>query len=304
MQPRPLFVAFAFAVLLLSGGDVQAAQPAPKPAAELAALRARAAKGEAAAQFDLSQRILNGETGSMDGAEALRLCRAAAEQGHVQAQFALGCLLADFQGKRAEAIGWWRKAAEKGDVGSQFNLGNAYRLGNGVERDAAEAAKWYRKAAEQGHPYAQFSLGLALSNGDGVKKDLAEAIAWYRKSAEGGADKAQFNLGNAYWNGVGAPQDYAEAAKWYRKAAEQGMAAAQLNLAECLLKGYGQPKDIDEACAWLLLAQDRNATARAALQMVVMQSDISDERQRAIERRAAALAKEIEARPAPRGWSK
>ncbi len=195
--------------------------------------------------------------------------------------------------------------AAKGDVSAQFNLGNAYRLGRGsLAPNPVEAAKWYRKAAEQGHPYAQFSLGLALYNGDGVKKDLAEAISWYRKSAEGGADKAQFNLGNAYWNGKGAPQDYVEAAKWYRKAAEQGMPQAQLCLAECIMKGYGQQPDIIEACAWLSLAQDRNQTAAAMLQMFIMQSDMTPEQVQKIKQRAAVLAAEIAARPAPRGWTK
>lgn len=195
--------------------------------------------------------------------------------------------------------------AAKGDVSAQFNLGNAYRLGRGsLAANPVEAAKWYRKAAEQGHPYAQFSLGLALSNGDGVKKDLVEAISWYRKSAEGGADKAQFNLGNAYWNGKGAPQDYVEAAKWYRKAAEQGMAQAQLCLAECIMKGYGQQPDIIEACAWLSLAQDRNQTAAAMLQMLIMQSDMTPEQIQKIKDRATALAAEIAARPAPRAWTK
>jgi TPR repeat protein len=204
-----------------------------------------------------------------------------------------------------QEIALLRKSAAQGNASAQFNLGNVYRLGRGsVAPDPVEAAKWYRKAAEQGHPYAQFSLGLALYTGDGVKKDIAEAITWYRRSAEGGADKAQFNLGNAYWNGKGAPQDFVEAAKWYRKAAEQGMAQSQLCLAECILKGYGQPVDTIEACAWLMLAQRSNETAKMMLQMVVMQSEMTDEQVEKVRHRAKALDAEIAARPAPRGWTR
>jgi TPR repeat protein len=35
------------------------------------------------------------------------------------------------------------------------NLGQAYNLGNGVEKDTAEAARWWQKAAEQGLAKAQ-----------------------------------------------------------------------------------------------------------------------------------------------------
>ncbi len=43
-----------------------------------------------------------------------------------------------------------RAAAEEGDVDAQFELGEAYFLGRGVPQDAAAAVAWFRQAAEQG----------------------------------------------------------------------------------------------------------------------------------------------------------
>lgn len=299
---RTLLACVVLLVAALHGGTT------PAEVAEFEAIKAKAIKGDAAAEAEMAGRILTGKgvDPTPDNVkEALRLLRSSADKGDSEGQFGLGDVLMHGMGRSAEAIDWWRKAAEQGHVGAQFNLGNAYRLGRaGGLPDAAEAAKWYRMAAEQGHPYAQFSLALALANGDGVKKDLAEAISWYRKSAEGGADKAQFNLGVAYWNGRGVPQDFAEAAKWYRMAAEQGMHQAQLCLAECIVKGYGQPADTIEACAWLTLAQRRNPAARETLQMLVSQSDLTPDQLEKVRTRARELDAEIAARPASRAWSR
>src|SRR5438309_9048594 len=53
---------------------------------------------------------------------------------------------------------WYRKAAEQGHADAQFALGACYANGRGVGKDEVEAGKWYRKAAEQGHAEAQCRL--------------------------------------------------------------------------------------------------------------------------------------------------
>jgi len=121
-----------------------------------------------------------------------------------------------------EAAKWYRKAAEQGDADAQSNLGFAYFFGNGVPRDSSEAVKWYRKAAEQGQPRAQWWLGFFYHNGNGVPKDAAESVKWYRKAAEQGFACAQFSIGLCYDNGDGVAKDYIEAYKWYNLAAASG----------------------------------------------------------------------------------
>ena len=113
---------------------------------------------------------------SLDQAEGIKWLRKAAEQGHVEAQYQLGCQgcftfrsFHDVSGRflyeentlapiePAEGIAWLRKAAEQGHVEAQFALGNICQSGvfgtfeDRPEEGKAEAIKWFRKAAEQGH---------------------------------------------------------------------------------------------------------------------------------------------------------
>src|SRR6266404_4606819 len=60
----------------------------------------------------------------------------------------------------AEAVKWLRSAAEKGLADAQFELGLCYTIAVNRQLDPVEAAKWFRKAAEQGHSKAQYFLGF------------------------------------------------------------------------------------------------------------------------------------------------
>ena len=106
----------------------------------------------------------NGRGVPRGDAEAERLWRLAAEQGHAEAQYDLGTVYfyGDFGVEdHAEAVRWWRLAAEQGDAGVQLRLGEIYedgRLYYGVDKDIDEALRWYRLAAEQGDARAQSAL--------------------------------------------------------------------------------------------------------------------------------------------------
>ncbi|MFR6749415.1 MAG: tetratricopeptide repeat protein [Faecalibacterium sp.] len=122
---------------------------------------------------------------------------------------------------RTNAVWWYQKAAEQGHAEAQYALGDCYRTGEGVTKNGAEAVKWYRKAAEQGHVEAQNMLGICYHNGDGVAQDNQEAVKWCGKAAENGLALAQYNMGFFCEHGVGGANEV-DALKWYRKAAEQG----------------------------------------------------------------------------------
>lgn len=85
---------------------------------------------------------------------------------------------------KAKAIKCWRKAAEQGHSEAQFLLGCCHYHGYGVDKDAAEAEKWWRKAAEQNHSEAQFLLGCCYFAGYGIARDVGEAEKWWSKAAE------------------------------------------------------------------------------------------------------------------------
>ncbi len=54
-----------------------------------------------------------------------------------------------------EAMEWYRKAAEQGHADAQYALGQCYDVEEyGIEPDDAKAVEWYRKAVEQGNESA------------------------------------------------------------------------------------------------------------------------------------------------------
>ena len=57
-----------------------------------------------------------------------------------------------------EAFRWFKAAAEQGHAEAQYRLGICYDNGKGVKQDYKEAIRWYKAAAEQGHGQAQFFL--------------------------------------------------------------------------------------------------------------------------------------------------
>jgi TPR repeat protein/uncharacterized caspase-like protein len=202
---------------------------------------------------------------------AVALYRKAAEQGHIQAQVALGSIYLKgargmdgapgIQADAAESVRWFRRAAERGDARAQAQLGHYYSSGApGVPKDDAEAVRWYRRAAEQGDPVAQYFLGLRYRRGEGVPRDYAEALTWLRKAAEQNHVLAQTAVGEIFAKGAtGIPRDEAEAVKWYRKAAAQGYAPAQAAL-DWYLKKRDQGVRKDDPSALQQAARPTPAT--------------------------------------------
>ena len=123
--------------------------------------------------------------------------RAAAARNEAWAQYDLGKALACGQGvtrNRAEAAAWFSRAAAQGHAQAQSVLGWMYMTGSGVQRDDASALRWLRSAADQGNTTAQNNLGIIYAQGRGVPADRAEAEKWFRKAADQGAEDASRNL--------------------------------------------------------------------------------------------------------------
>ena len=89
---------------------------------------------------------------------------------------------------KAEAVRLWKLAAAQGHVGAQGNLANAYRFGKGVAEDCAAALLFARRSAEQGDPIGAFHVGQIYERGEGVPVDKREAAKWYAKGAEKGQE--------------------------------------------------------------------------------------------------------------------
>ena len=84
----------------------------------------------------------------------------AAEQGDLEAQYALGKLGADALGlpDPRETERWWREAATGGHAEAQYQLAELYRRGLPVTQDLPEAKRWYQRAIRSGHPEAERGL--------------------------------------------------------------------------------------------------------------------------------------------------
>jgi hypothetical protein len=181
-----------------------------------------------------------------------------AEGGDPEAQFYLGRRYYKERGvpqDNVEGAKWSRKAAEQGHADAQLALG---LRGLGVPQDYPEAVKWLRKAAEQGRTFAQYNLGIMYDKGQGVPQDSVEAMKWYRKAAEQGDADAQYNPGIAYGKEQGVPQDHAEEMKWFKKVAEQAIVESQYNLGVAYYKGKGVSQDYVQSYFWLSLAASRS----------------------------------------------
>jgi S1-C subfamily serine protease len=72
-----------------------------------------------------------------------------AEKGDAGAQYILGRVYdqGNDQGRQTESTKWYRRAAVQGNANAQFSLGHWYSLGVGVPRNYVEAYKWCDLAA-------------------------------------------------------------------------------------------------------------------------------------------------------------
>lgn len=188
----------------------------------------------------------------------------------------------DEAGDDAAAVRLYRRAAEAGNAEAAYELGEAYWLGEGVERDLPRAADWFNRAADGGSPRGQYLLGRAYAEGRGVDKEPATAARFFGRAATQGHAPAQYELGRAFANGIGVPQDRLWAGRWYGKAARQGHVDAQVAYGALLAAGEGVERDLQLGYAFLTVAAE-NGSERAQEVLPRLRSQLSPQRRRAAE---------------------
>lgn len=169
---------------------------------------ADAEAGVASAQFDLAHAYENGGVLAVDVPEAIRWYKTAAEHLHPGAHYRLGALLhrsISLQDSKT-AVEYFQKGAELGDVECQCALADAYRDGQGVNKDETLALHWYKKASDQGNTYAHYRLGKIYRYGTtGVPRDITLAIQYFAKAAQQGHTGAATALEKAKTYAQSAP---------------------------------------------------------------------------------------------------
>ena len=146
-----------------------------------------------------------GVGGAADRAEATRLYRSGANEGHAECENNLGAMLcAGADPDLAGAAALFERARRRGHAAACFNLAACFEDGAGVARDVERAAALYEKAAAAGVAGAHRAEGhLAL-----VRGHLREATAKFVEGAVNGDPEA------------------AEAARWLADLRKAATAAA------------------------------------------------------------------------------
>lgn len=164
-------------------------------------LLAQAAQsGFAAAQFSLGQCWLQGigveknpkegmawieraaQQGNVDAVFALALnlpveheqhlplLKHAAEQGHTKAMICMG-IYAQNHGQAEKGLEWFNLAKSRGEIRADYMLAVAYRDGLGVDADSDKAVELLKISADNGDADAMYALYQAYRDGEGVRKN-------------------------------------------------------------------------------------------------------------------------------------
>ena len=157
-------------------------------------------------------------------------------------------------------------SAEKGYVLAMHNLANAYKNGEGTEKNLELAKFWAQKASDAGMDDILNDINQALNeqqnqqdNGDEEfrkawdlhnSENYSEAMKWYLLSAEKGNAAAMNNISVAYAFGNGVEVDRKKAFEWMKKAAENGHVPAYYTLAVKYAQGSGTERNFEEAENW------------------------------------------------------
>src|SRR4051794_3364338 len=151
--------------------------------------------------------------------------RAAAAAGNPAAEFEIGMRYSEGRGVPANlelAVQWFERAADKGLAPALYRLGSLYEKGQGVKKDIEKARQFYIAGADKGNAKAVHNLAVLYAEGIDGKPDYQTASQWFRKAAHKGVADSQYNLGILYARGIGVDQNLAESYKWFALAAQQG----------------------------------------------------------------------------------
>ncbi len=121
----------------------------------------------------------------------------------------------------AEAMVWFRAAADHLAL-AQYSCGRMLAEGRGVARDLVAARGFLLQASQQGLPEAEALAAEMLLNGRGGPPDLAAAKTLLREAADAGHVGALYALGVLALGFYDQPEDPEAAEAYLRKAAAGG----------------------------------------------------------------------------------
>lgn len=196
----------------------------------------------------------------------LKVLRAEAEAGNVEAQYLMGKAYRDTDVE--EALRWFRQAAGCGHAEAQFQAAMALGIMDYGVQQAREIRDWYVKAAATGHLGAMRELAAICRDGwseedeMGIRcrihpRDLKQAFRLYEKLCAAGDKWSYHHCGLMLLEGRGVPKNDAEGFGYILKAAcfHPNGARSQYLLADCYHRGIGVEPNPVEAYIWSTLAR-------------------------------------------------
>lgn len=194
-------------------------------------------------------------TAQKDKSRSIELYSIAANEGHTDAQYELGCILEDTvphsTSNMKQAISWYKRAADNGHFGAMFCLGECYENGKGVPMNKQKAFKHYEIAQSDSYR-ARYALAVCYSKGSGTKQNPKKATEMFKEMALEGYPSALCSYGFALRHGEGVEKDEEKAVHCYKKAAEKGEPQAMRNLQFCYERGCGVKKNPKLAEEWFM----------------------------------------------------
>lgn len=214
-------------------------------------LEAACGAGLPLGHFLYAQYLMNGQHGlTRDIPAAMDHLEIAANQGHLEATFQLGCLLVRPGIPRQDPVQaehWLTAAGQRQHVEAMVQLARLYADGKQLPRDDYRAVMWFRKAATLGDAQAQLRLAVMYQKGRGVDQDAYEALHWYEKAGRQGVVHAQYAVAMMYRQGAGVVQNDVLAAEWFKKAVDGGDVRAMINLGLLEASGALGERNLAEA---------------------------------------------------------
>ena len=249
------------------------------------------ANGNVTAQYYLGVMYRKGLGTEDDQKVAFKWFLKAAEQGHMESQYLVGCaynfiigghggiISSDVEIKNSEelvleekktsysyalgigvepneeeAITWFTKAALQGQVDAQRHLGFIHSIGFPDQLDN-ESTYWFKKASKQRCSTSTYSIAREFL----YFGDIEQSIKWFEKAHTLGDEKASYKLGEIFEFKIIINPDYEMAKRWYMIAAKQhNDCESQFRLGRMYQYGHGVEKSIGEALSWYKKAAIQN----------------------------------------------
>lgn len=250
----------------------------------IAELQQKANEGDAQAQFDLALCYANGKDVEKNEGLAFEWHKKAAEQGHVDAQFALGLFyLLSMDNLHKQQINgliqkwsrnksltenlWVIDLARNANIGLTVDLDPAIDLAatqafstKGTSANDDLAFVWLKNAAEQNRAEASYWLGQCYLNGIGAEQNNELAFDRFKKAAEQGLAESQYALACCFFDGIGTKHSDDLGLKWCEKAAISDTPEAQYLLACWYLDGNNAVQNLEQGLLWLMKAAEKKFT--------------------------------------------